>query len=130
VAIHNIYVGNDARSHVRPLEGIICPFGTGADTGNIPVDGLFFVERTHDTYSGYHNAPYVQFIFVLAGEMRFQTADADPLVVRSGDVVLVEDTYGEGHVTRGQATIAFARLSETTETSGASLARQINEKCR
>ena len=45
-----------------------------------------------------HPAPRRQFIIPLSGEMVFQVSDGEKRVFGAGDVLLVEDTEGKGHV--------------------------------
>ncbi len=47
-----------------------------------------------------HPAPRRQLVFVLDGELEIETGDGERRTFPPGDVVLVEDTAGRGHVTR------------------------------
>jgi hypothetical protein len=47
-----------------------------------------------------HPAPCRQYVIVLEGEVEVTTSDGESRVVGSGEVVLVEDTHGKGHITK------------------------------
>jgi hypothetical protein len=46
-----------------------------------------------------HNAPWRLLFVVLTGSWKMQTSDGDARHFHRGDIVLVEDTTGKGHVT-------------------------------
>jgi quercetin dioxygenase-like cupin family protein len=46
-----------------------------------------------------HHAPSRLLHVVLAGEWRMQTSDGETRYFRAGDIILVEDTTGKGHMT-------------------------------
>ncbi len=48
----------------------------------------------------WHPAPRRQFIIPLSGEMEFQVSDGEKRVFGPGDVLLVEDTSGKGHISQ------------------------------
>jgi hypothetical protein len=47
-----------------------------------------------------HPSPLRMWIFVLQGEMEFEASDGECQPVRTGDVLLLEDTTGRGHRSR------------------------------
>jgi mannose-6-phosphate isomerase-like protein (cupin superfamily) len=48
----------------------------------------------------WHPAPRRQFFFFFRGELEVTVSDGEVRRIRSGDIVLVEDTTGRGHITR------------------------------
>jgi hypothetical protein len=68
----------------------------------IPAQGIVFRRVIEEDDSGApHNAPRVQFVIHLAGESEIEVSDGETRRFGPGSVVLVEDTTGKGHVTRG-----------------------------
>jgi quercetin dioxygenase-like cupin family protein len=67
----------------------------------IPVDGLLLrrVISDHDPAKP-HPAPRRQFVVHLAGEAELEVSDGERRRIGPGDIVLVEDTTGKGHITR------------------------------
>jgi quercetin dioxygenase-like cupin family protein len=67
----------------------------------IPATGLAFVTLPPDVReTGWHPPPHRQFVVILDGEFELETADGDRRRFRPGEVLLVEDLQGRGHVTR------------------------------
>lgn len=66
-----------------------------------PATGLLFrrVVVDHDPDTP-HPAPRRQFVVHLAGTAEITVSDGERRRVEPGDVVLVEDTTGKGHITR------------------------------
>ena len=48
-----------------------------------------------------HNAPRRQFIVLLTGESEVETSTGEKRRFGPGAMMLLEDTYGKGHITRG-----------------------------
>jgi uncharacterized cupin superfamily protein len=48
----------------------------------------------------WHNPPERQLVIFLTGETEFETSDGDVRRVGPGSVVLAEDTWGKGHISR------------------------------
>jgi quercetin dioxygenase-like cupin family protein len=51
-------------------------------------------------YGDWHPAPQRQFIFVLFGQLEVKVSDGEVRTFGPGSVVLVEDTFGKGHISR------------------------------
>jgi hypothetical protein len=47
-----------------------------------------------------HAAPRRQLVVILSGESEIETSDGNTRRFRQGDVLLADDTTGEGHITR------------------------------
>jgi Cupin domain. len=47
-----------------------------------------------------HPAPARQFLILLSGKVEMETGDGQIRQFRPGDIVLLEDTWGKGHITR------------------------------
>jgi hypothetical protein len=63
-----------------------------------------------------HPSPIRMWIFVLRGQMRFESSDGDVRDISPGSGLLLEDTQGRGHSSRvigdGEVTLAIVRLPE------------------
>ncbi len=60
----------------------------------------------------WHPAPRRQFVLVLVGELEVEVSDGETRRLRPGDLCLVEDTTGKGHVSRvvGAARVLAAAI--------------------
>lgn len=66
----------------------------------IPATGIQFRETPPDYDYDWHNAPRRQFIIMLDGKVEIQISDGAKRLFDTGDVLLVEDTTGQGHISK------------------------------
>ena len=62
--------------------------------------GLVLRETSSEFSLGWHNAPRRQFVITLAGEGEIIVGDGTRRRFGPGDIMLAEDTTGQGHMTR------------------------------
>jgi len=72
----------------------------GSLSETYPVKGLIFRETSGDYDYDWHNAPARQFVLILEGEVDITTGENETRRFRTGDILLVEDTTGQGHISR------------------------------
>ena len=95
--IVRLYSGDDGRSH---FEDMNIP-AAEVETIALKAGGSMIIRRSPDGYdSGWHNATDRHFAIVLSGHVDLETSDGTVLSLGPGDMVLSEDTTGEGHVNR------------------------------
>ena len=81
---------------------------SGATTGEakLPVlkidnvSGAAFVALRRDEVEDWHLAPRRQYLIVLRGEVEVTASSGESRRFRPGNILLVEDTHGKGHITR------------------------------
>ncbi len=97
--ITRLYTGKDGESH---FEDIDIPLKDEGDIGklSIPVKATSIIFRETDGKYNYdwHNAPRRQYIIML-GEVEVEVSQ-EKRRFKSGDILLVEDTTGKGHISR------------------------------
>ena len=80
------------------------PLFDSGDIGKLsksfPVKEIIFRETEEDYDYDWHNAPEKQFVIMLEGGVEIKTGDGEKRVFQGGDVILVEDTTGKGHISR------------------------------
>jgi hypothetical protein len=70
-------------------------------SGRIPVADIEFRRVLEEaSYVVPHNAPERLFIVTLTGRIEVEVSDGEVRRFGPGDVTLVEDTHGKGHITR------------------------------
>jgi hypothetical protein len=81
-----------------------------------PTSQLVFCNIPPGWFGDWHPAPKRQFFCCLAGQIEVTVGDGEKRVFRVGDVLLVEDTTGRGHVTRvtGETDFLAAIVQLTT----------------
>jgi len=63
-------------------------------------ESVFVASSPPGWYGDWHPAPRRQLMFILDGELEVRVSDGEVRLFGPGVVVLVEDTSGQGHVTR------------------------------
>lgn len=96
-----IYSDEQGESHFADFD---IPLQDGGDIGRLsqlePVKGIIFRETPGDYDFSWHNAPRRQYILMLDGAVEVTVSDGETRTFRGGDIVLVEDTTGRGHISR------------------------------
>lgn len=98
--ITKIYSSNDGNSHFVDKEvelSKVSPFGTLSEP--IKTENLIFRKTEGDYFYDWHTAPKKQFI-VMLGDVEIHTSDGEKRIFTCGDVLLVEDTFGKGHLSK------------------------------
>ena len=76
------------------------PKVTAMQTPFVDAQKLGFVTIPHGSSSDWHPAPGKRFVVVLSGLAELEVGSGEKRKVGPGDVVLVTDIQGRGHVTR------------------------------
>lgn len=95
-----IYTGTDKQSHFKDDHFELFDVMIGKITAQIPTHCLYFGEISDTDEISWHNSPVKQFVIMLEGAMEIEIGDGTKKIFNTGDVVLVEDTTGQGHITR------------------------------
>jgi len=99
-----LYTGPDKKSH---FEDIQIPLKDGGKVGFISelykATGVVFRENTGDYNYDFHPAPRRQYVVNLDGEVEIEVGDGTRRILRTGDILLAEDTTGQGHISRAVA---------------------------
>jgi len=104
MTVVRLYTGADNQSH---FEDVQVPLKDGGKVGFlselIKATGVVFRTTTGDYNYDFHPAPRRQYVVNLEGEVEIEVGDGSRRILRSGDVLLAEDTTGEGHISRAVA---------------------------
>lgn len=99
-----LYTGPDNKSH---FEDIQVPLKDSGKVGSISelykATGVVFRETTGDYNYDFHTAPRRQYVVNLEGEVEIEVGDGTKRILRTGDILLAEDTTGQGHISRAVA---------------------------
>lgn len=95
--ITRVYTGADGQSHFEEIE---------VETSKLqPGDGIVFREGTPDAVNQWHRAPRRQYVINLSGETEIEIGDGTKRRFGPGDILLAEDTSGQGHISRDVGTL-------------------------
>jgi len=99
--VHWIRTGEDGKSHFEDLD---IPLDAAARYGTlselVPSGGIQFRETPVGGAMDYHPAPRKQFVVNLSGLVEIECGDGTKRQLRGGDILLADDTTGQGHITR------------------------------
>lgn len=99
--VTRVYTGSDGKSHFEDIE---IPLKEGGKAGFMSelmkATGVVFRETDGNYNFDFHNAPRRQYVVNLEGEVEIEVGDGAKRLLRSGDILLAEDTTGQGHISR------------------------------
>jgi hypothetical protein len=100
--IHNLYTDEKGESHFRDIEVEWAEERRGSRLSKrFPATGIIFRETKAENTVDWHTAPRRQYIVNLESGVKITASDGESRVIGVGEVLLVEDTTGKGHVSQG-----------------------------
>ena len=97
--IHNLYVDTQGETHFRDIEvEWVEERHFSKLSARLPATGIIFRETSADYDLDWHPAPRRQYIINLDGGVKITASDGESRVIGAGEVLLVEDTGGKGHL--------------------------------
>lgn len=104
LTVVRIYTGADNQSHFEDVQIPLKPSGKiGFLSELMQATGIVFRETSGDYNYEFHTAPRRQYVVNLEGEVEIEVGDGTKRILRSGDILLAEDTTGQGHISRAVA---------------------------
>jgi len=102
--IHNLYVDAKGETHFRDIEvKWVEEKEFSKYSARLPATGIIFRETSGDYDLDWHPAPRRQYIINLDGGVQITASDGESRIIGAGEVVLVEDTSGKGHLSKSVA---------------------------
>ena len=99
--IHNLYEDEAGVSHFRDIEvAWEEQRPSNKFSARQPASFLVFIESTRPYTMDWHPAPRRQYVINLDIALDVTAGDGETRHIGPGEVVLVEDTTGKGHITR------------------------------
>ena len=99
--IHRLYVDKAGESH---FEDVQVEFKESTRVGrlsaSLPATGIIFREVPPDYDLDWHPAPRRQYIINLDAGVQLTASDGETRRIGAGEVILVEDTWGKGHLSK------------------------------
>lgn len=99
--IHNLYEDSNGVSHFRDIEvEWVEQRGVSKLSKRMPATGIIF-RRTEGNYDvDWHPAPRRQYIVNLDGGVKITASDGEARIIGPGEIILVEDISGKGHLSQ------------------------------
>jgi len=99
--IHNLYVDDTGETHFRDIGIEWVKDGPGGKmSATLPATGIIFRETLGSYDLDWHPAPRRQYIINLDAGVAITASDGEARVIGAGEVILVEDTHGKGHLSK------------------------------
>ena len=99
--IHNLYTDEKGESHFRDIEVEFAEERRGSKLSRrLPANGIIFREVQPDYDLDWHPAPRRQYIINLDAGVKITASDGEARIIKAGEVILVEDTSGKGHLSQ------------------------------
>jgi quercetin dioxygenase-like cupin family protein len=104
VFMTRFYTGPDNQTHAEEVELKFTPGSPAEVSKLIQVTGAELHRTAGGSVDDWHRAPRRQFVITLSGRGEIEVAGGKKISVRPGNIDLVEDTTGKGHITRVMGT--------------------------
>ena len=99
--IHRLFTDAKGESHFEDVQiEYIESNPTGQLSKRLPATGLIFREVPPTYELDWHPAPRKQYIINLDNGVQITASDGEARVIGAGEVLLVEDTTGKGHLSK------------------------------
>jgi hypothetical protein len=99
--IHRLYVDQKGESHFEDVEiAYVESSPSGRLSARLPATGIIFREVQPDYDLDWHPAPRRQYIINLDAGVQITASDGEARRIGAGEVLLVEDTWGKGHLSK------------------------------
>ncbi len=99
--IHNLYTDESGESHFRDIEvEWVEETRGGRLSARLPASGIIFRQVPGEYDLDWHPAPRRQYIINLDAGVRITASDGEARIIAAGEVILVEDTTGKGHLSK------------------------------
>lgn len=98
--VTRIYTGEDNCSHFEDLDIPLGPAAYGSESALVPSSGVIFRENPVGASLDFHTAPRRQFAITIHGVGEIECGDGSRRRFGPGDIMLADDTTGQGHITR------------------------------
>jgi hypothetical protein len=99
--VHHLYTDEQGESHFRDIEVEWVGERRGSKlSAELPVTGLIFRQVPAEYDLDWHPAPRKQYIVNLDAGVQITASDGESRMIGAGEIVLVEDTTGKGHLSK------------------------------
>jgi hypothetical protein len=99
--IHRLYTDAQGESHFADVEiEFVETSPSGRLSKRLPVSGIIFREVPPTYDLDWHPAPRRQYIINLDNGVQITASDGEERIIGAGEVLLVEDTTGKGHLSK------------------------------
>ncbi len=101
-----VHDGNDGERHFEDVDVELefAPFAPPAApiavSDSLPASAVVFFGGPENWFGDFHPTPHRQFCMICAGQVELQTTDGETRRFSPGDLLLLDDLSGRGHISR------------------------------
>lgn len=106
VSVIRIWADEDGESHLEDVEldfaeeDFVPPAPPVLTTPASPAVGYVFARVAADWQADWHPTPFRELVVYVSGEGEIEASDGEVRRVGPGTVLLADDTFGKGHISR------------------------------
>jgi hypothetical protein len=98
--IHHLFTGPDGQTHAEEIEAKFAGGGGNEAYKLLANSGAELRRAPPGRVADWHTAPRRQYVITLSGHGELEVAGGQKILLGPGDIDLVEDTTGKGHITK------------------------------
>jgi hypothetical protein len=99
--IHRLYADKNGESHFQDVQVEFTESTpAGRLSARLPATGIVFRQAQPDYDLDWHPAPRRQYIINLDAGVQITASDGEARRIGAGEILLVEDTWGKGHLSK------------------------------
>jgi len=98
--VTRIYTGSDGKSHFEDMDVPLTKMDSDFRSKPVEATGVIFRETGADYDLDFHNPEQRQYVIMLEGSVEITVGDGSKRQLNTGDILLAEDTTGQGHISR------------------------------
>ena len=112
--ICNLFADHSGETHFRDIEIALTEPGPDGTTSRLfPARGVIFRTTPGDWFFDWHTATRRQYVVNLDAAHQVQASDGETRIIGPGEIYLVEDLLGKGHLSRGLGQFRHSLLIPT-----------------
>ena len=103
VTVMRLYSASDGPAFADTFELMLTPsatYSSAEQSEAFKASGIQFLRLPRGKVQDWHNPAHRQYILVLNGKCEVEIAGGKKLLMTPGQIVLLEDVTGKGHITR------------------------------
>ncbi|OLB62920.1 MAG: hypothetical protein AUI11_03600 [Acidobacteria bacterium 13_2_20CM_2_66_4] len=101
VVVTRLYTGPDGQTHAEEIEMKFTGGANSEVSQMMPVTGAELHRQPANTFVDWHPGPRRQYVITLSGRGEIEVAGGKKIPLGPGQINLIEDTTGKGHITKG-----------------------------
>ena len=102
--VTRLYTGPDGQTHAEEIEMKFTGGANSEVSQMMPVTGAELHRQPAKTFVDWHPGPRRQYVIMLSGRGEIEVAGGKKIPLGPGQINLIEDTTGKGHITKGVGT--------------------------